>query len=313
MNTVAFVRNQNIDKRRWNQVLDSSPDATVYAYSWYLDVLCPDWSALIGGDYEFIMPIPWRKKFGLRYVYMPYFLQRLGIYSSQAIEKEIQIAFLEKLKHNFPLIDYSLTVSPALLEKLQLKVLQRNNFVLDISSSYEKVYAGYSRDAQKNLRKKGLFSVSIDNDYQSILKNYLEYLSSRMKSHVDFFDQSKSYQLLISQAIREDKIIGLSVYKENQLWGSALFLRNRDTAFYLMGVPVFKENRNNTLHLLIDGFIQEYAGKLKTLDFEGSDIHSIAYFFEKWGSRNEPYFRIFYVKNSVIAGLLKLREFFYTR
>ena len=43
-------------------------------------------------------------------------------------------------------------------------------------------------------------------------------------------------------------------------------------------------------HYLIDTVIKEYAGKDYWLDFEGSDIPGIAFFFEGFGATPETYY-----------------------
>jgi hypothetical protein len=58
----------------------------VYAYSWYLDIVSPGWDALVKDDYKSVMPLTWRKKYGIKYLYQPFFTQQLGVFSSDKSE-----------------------------------------------------------------------------------------------------------------------------------------------------------------------------------------------------------------------------------
>lgn len=42
-------------------------------------------------------------------------------------------------------------------------------------------------------------------------------------------------------------------------------------------------------HFLIDSFIIDHAGQNLLLDFEGSDIHNLAFFYSSFGARLETY------------------------
>ena len=72
---VQLVHRKDIDTERWNDIISQSAGETLYAYAWYLDSAADNWSALIMEDYRFIMPLIWRKKFGIKYAYHPNFLE----------------------------------------------------------------------------------------------------------------------------------------------------------------------------------------------------------------------------------------------
>ncbi|MEM6380888.1 MAG: hypothetical protein AAF705_22135, partial [Bacteroidota bacterium] len=64
---VRYLKNQEIDRSRWDNAVRQSPSGLPYAYSWYLDALIDDsWDGLVSGDYDLVMPLPWnRKLFGI--------------------------------------------------------------------------------------------------------------------------------------------------------------------------------------------------------------------------------------------------------
>ena len=78
---ILYVKNQAIDKQRWDATIEADPKGLPYAYSWYLDkATSGNWDALITPDYEFLLPLPWNRKiFGLHQIYAPLLTQQLGI------------------------------------------------------------------------------------------------------------------------------------------------------------------------------------------------------------------------------------------
>src|SRR5438067_2243203 len=78
-NSIRYVRHKDIDRKSWDRRVEASTNGLIYARSTYLDALCRHWDAVIAGDYEAVMALPWRRKFYLRYLYAPAFIQQLGI------------------------------------------------------------------------------------------------------------------------------------------------------------------------------------------------------------------------------------------
>ena len=72
-----------IDKQAWDDCINHSSNGLVYALSWYLDVVAPEWEAIVitqGSTYHICFPLPVRKRWGMPYIFHPYFCQQLGIY-----------------------------------------------------------------------------------------------------------------------------------------------------------------------------------------------------------------------------------------
>ncbi|HEY1022037.1 MAG TPA: hypothetical protein VGE06_06975, partial [Flavisolibacter sp.] len=73
------------------------------------------------------------------------------------------------------------------------------------------------------------------------------------------------------------------------LLASAAFLFSHNRAYYIL---VGNHPNGRTLgasHALIDAFIRDHAGQNLLLDFEGSDIRNLAFFYSSFGAREERY------------------------
>ena len=58
-----LLRNQ-IDSDKWDACITNAPQKLPYGFSWYLDIACENWSALVLNNYAAVMPLPYKKKVG---------------------------------------------------------------------------------------------------------------------------------------------------------------------------------------------------------------------------------------------------------
>ncbi|MCK4361546.1 MAG: hypothetical protein KAV70_07350, partial [Bacteroidales bacterium] len=78
---IKHLTYQQINKSKWDECIKKSFNGIIYGYSWYLDIVCKHWEALVENDYERVFPLTTGKKFGINYLYQPFFTQQLGVFS----------------------------------------------------------------------------------------------------------------------------------------------------------------------------------------------------------------------------------------
>jgi hypothetical protein len=79
------------------------------------------------------------------------------------------------------------------------------------------------------------------------------------------------------------------VYSNNELVASGVFFMDEKRAYYIL---VGNHPNGKTIgasHALINAFIKDHAGKNLLLDFEGSDIRNLAFFYSSFGAKEEKY------------------------
>ena len=92
MSRVKFISRDRLDVKKWDQCIDNATNGVIYAYSFYLDRMSKHWDALVYGDYEYVMPLTWNRKFGIHYLYQPPFTAALALF---------EMIFLQPLFSNF--------------------------------------------------------------------------------------------------------------------------------------------------------------------------------------------------------------------
>ena len=81
---IRFLNRGEIDLEKWDRCIQDAPNGIIYARSFYLDAMAKNWSALVSGDYDMVMPLTWNRKYGFRYLYQPAFTAQLGLFSIRA-------------------------------------------------------------------------------------------------------------------------------------------------------------------------------------------------------------------------------------
>src|SRR5262245_52449819 len=102
---LQYLHRSEVDTIKWDQCINEAHNGLMYACSFFLDHMAGNWDALVLGDYEAVMPLPWRKKFGIYYLYQPFVTASLGVFSANAIDKELMETFLNSIPAKFKLIE----------------------------------------------------------------------------------------------------------------------------------------------------------------------------------------------------------------
>jgi len=155
MNDNSFIKYRKhgeIDYDKWDRCIKSASNSRIYATSWYLDRTAIIWDALVRGDYEFVMPLPAGKKYGIRYIYQPVFSQQLGIFP--APDNKIAAHFFSEIRKRFRYAIIHLNSEnpdPGISETGYFTV--RNNFLLFVNKGYQAVFENYSKNTKRNLTR----------------------------------------------------------------------------------------------------------------------------------------------------------------
>ncbi|MBO9201378.1 MULTISPECIES: GNAT family N-acetyltransferase [Niastella] len=281
---LQYLRRKQVDTVKWDQCIDKAPNGLIYACSFYLDHLVPNWDALVLGDYEAVMPLPWRKKFGVRYLYHPAFTQQLGVFSQTGLNDGLVAMFMDRLSAHFPYAEMLLNYAhPA------KGMSQRSNYVLSLQEPYEQIRARYKNDLVKNLKRANRFPLSYSDevDQQLVLETYKEFYGSRTP-HVRGEDYTRFEKLCTF--LSKGSTVVRAVKEEGRLLSAILLLRHNNRMYLLASVTWPAGRSREANHFLLDRVLHEFAGINLVLDFEGSDLPGVAHFYKNFGGIDQPYF-----------------------
>src|ERR1035437_3046922 len=133
---IHYFKHNEIDKIKWDHYIDRSAHNLIYAYSWYLDIVSPNWEALVEDDYKLVMPLTGNKKYGIHYLYPPYFAQQLGVFSKDKLSQTKVEEFLNAIPQHYKFLEINLNTHNTFdLPGFQIK--KNTNIELSLDSPYE--------------------------------------------------------------------------------------------------------------------------------------------------------------------------------
>jgi len=289
---IRYLERDNIDEKKWDTCIQKSFNGNLYGYSWFLDVVAGEWAGLVEGDYERVFPLPFRKKYGIHYIYQPFFTQQLGLYSKSALNTEILSKFLDASLPQFQYIEINLNLHNKADED-RYKVLPQVNHELDLIHSYEKILNRYSDNLQRNLKKASKAGLSIMRNPKpdTIVKLFRDNRGKTIKHLKDNDYQRLLHVVYQSTYKRIADIRG--VYDErNSLVAGAFFIRSHKKTIFLFSGLSDEGREKAAMPFLIDSYIRENAGRHLTFDFDGSNDPNLARFYKGFGSKEMIYQRV---------------------
>lgn len=284
---IRYLRNEQIDKSKWDRCLENSSNGLIYGYSFYLDAMSKNWDALVLNDYEAVMPLTWNKKYGIKYLYQPFLTAQLGVFGNRFNEEDVN-HFIKSIPTSFRFIDISLNHNNNLNPSPNFSI-QRNNYVLDLLASYEDLYHNYSENIQRNIKKAVQQGCNIKKEIE--VDKIIELAEQQMirNNHASKKNINRFRNLYTELQNRKLTSTYGVFSSENKLIASCVFFFSKSRAYYIL-VGNHPESKNTgASHALIDAFIKDHSGKEIQLDFEGSDIPGLANFYKNFGAVNESY------------------------
>lgn len=293
---IKFLKNSEINKEKWNLAIDNSAQPVFYARAQILDIMCPKWAALVLGDYEAVMPLPVKYKFGiLPYIYTPNFIQRLGIFAPQDTPIILE-DFLSAIPFYFLRIELRIQNLYTPNEQTQLRIKERTSFIIGLDKPIYEIENAFNADAKKNLRKlKSLPIYSVENyPIEEIVEMYVQEYGTLngIKKH-----EYKNFKNALEWLNHIGKVWTVALFQNSTLLGAGAFVVDYDTVHYVLGAPTKEGKKIGSTHKLIHVALEKFSLSHKIFDFEGSDIKPVAFFYKKFGSQSSKY--LSYKKNKV--------------
>jgi hypothetical protein len=284
---IRYLKHHAIDKEKWDANILTSPNGLVYGLSGYLDIAAPGWDALISPDYEYILPLPRKTKYGLPYVPKVIYIQKFSIFSKHPVNAEIVAAFLKAVPRKFLKVNLNLTFDFIPPEK-RFRYNFLNTQELNLNNSYNNLYNNFSKSLRKNIRKALKKGVEIKVHAQT--EDVAE-MQAKVFKRKNIYTENNAIKRLssllrFSQNNNPPKVY--SAYCEGRLCAAAYFMKfgNRFTIF---SGTTEQGRKTQAGFLIINEFIKSHAATDSLLDFGGSNIEGVAQRNLGFGAKNLKY------------------------
>jgi len=283
---IRYLHREEIDDERWDDVIAHSPAETLYPYSWYLDASAENWSALVKGDYQFIMPLVWKKKYGIRYLYQPVFCQQLGLFSREYTDPQLVGQFIGQLRKKFRFGVVNFNMKNLVGDNPSYGLYDRSNYLLTLDRTYEELSGHYSVNARRNLKRSLLQGAEVEKEISlDELMAFKKVNDLTGKTEAQYRRMRSQFESVVENS--KGSVYGIRV--EENLVAAAFLAFSKTRIIYLLSVSDASGKEQRAMFRIVDEVIRSYSGSSLDLDFEGSNIPSIARFFAGFGARPEIY------------------------
>ena len=246
-----------------------------------------NWGALVIGDYEFIMPIPYTVKKNQSILYQPFFSQQLNILGKQLPSIEVINYFISSIPQKFKLAQFNFP--NYLIQNItDYEIEEVVGQYLDLNQDYEAVSSEYSTNAKRQIKK------AIKNELKITETGGLEVFMPLFKETVGvklgFLEDNYSrLNRLMNVGLLLKKGRLLTVQKGDEVLAMGYFFIQNKRITYLKGASTIQGRDTGAMYYLMDAVIKEYAATNRIFDFGGSKVPSVAEFYKKLGAKDQTY------------------------
>jgi len=299
---INYIKRKDLDVTRYDTCIENSIQSRIYAFSWYLDIVADHWDVLVFDDYKAVMPITWRKKAGIKYVYPPLWLLELGVFYLDE-DQDIEL-FLAILYSKFKFVELRLNTKNKFLKSASLVPKQFQ--YLDLKIGYDAILKGYNRNRKRELVKANKYHL-IENwtdNPDKLITIFKENIAERVKgiSDKDYLNLRNLMNFSLKNGIGEL----LTIYDtNNKLLAAAFFLKHKNKVTQLVCASDISFRKSGVHTFLNDRAIFKYQSHFDIYNFGGSSMENIANYYVSFGSQTEEYQQIKYNNLPFLLRLFK--------
>ncbi len=244
------------------------------------------------------MPLPWRKKIGIKYCYHPILTPQLGVFTNVPFDAyELLFIQVDKFtKYGDFFFNYANNVS--------VPVIKRDNYIINLSKNYDTLRSDYNAALINNLKKATAFNLIYGEEENPglAIDLYKEYYKTRT-AHLNENDYERAKVLCAFLYKNKMAFIRKVTNEQNEILALSFLLYDEKRLYNIVNIITPEGREKNANHVLMDNIIKEFAEQNLIFDLEGSEIPGVKFFYKKFGSVNQPY--SFYHLNKLPA-LLKI-------
>jgi hypothetical protein len=298
---IRYIEHKNINKQKWDTCIDASTNPSIFVYSWYLDIVCKNWCALILNDYEAIFPIASKSKYRISYIYQPFFTRYFGVYSKNKVSEKLVSEFLSNIPDKYKYIEFCLHERNVVSNK-SVELKEKKYQLLNLSERYELIQKNFSDNTKRNVKKAIKAGLKIRPDIEP--EKIVHLFKTTKGNELEIF-KADDYKILIklmNVCLTKYKGQSIAVYDGNTLCAAGFFMFSNNSFTFLKSGVTDDGKTKGAMHLLFDYFIRQNSDKQYKLDFGGSSVESVARFYKNFGAKDCVYLQ---VKKNNLSKLVK--------
>lgn len=284
-----------IDATFWDQLIRQSRQCVIYAFSGYLDIVCPHWEAFVwpcATAFSMVMPLPLSRRFGRRVVSQPLFCQYLGVFSERDVSRDELHAFQDALRSRYAYISsYAFNPENTACFSPGSACMTLTHW-LDLHKPYEAIFEHYSNDKKLNVKRgrRAGWELVTSTDCEPLIGLF----SAHHAAGIGQIDRRAFDVLrrLVGYCLAQELGVLMYARRGEVIEAGILIVRQGPRASYLFNAASVAGRKGQARAWMLDKFFRETAGQDLIFDFESPSKASIAEYYQGFGARAVHYLTI---------------------
>ena len=286
---IRLVKQEDIDKVKWNSCVHYANNGNIFGYKWYLDHVAKDWDGLVEGDYESVFPLVWRKGlWGGKVLYQPDLMRELGIYTINAPSSKRIKAFLAAIPAEYKQVDIVLNEQNYYPDLPTFSTETHTNYQLLLARPFEEMEKEFAPSVAKSVEKAMKAGVVLDSNIkpETIADFYRQHTKEPKGKDRNFHTLQR---IMYNVLHRGWGFASAARSKDGQLLAANFFIYSHNTMMSLVPLESPAGREAGALDFLFHMLIRTQANKPLILDFNTMEKNALA---ETFGAQSNPYLSV---------------------
>jgi len=280
MSSWTLLSRSEIDDQKWNNTVINASNEHIYGYSFYLDIVAKNWSGLVFGNYEAILPVIIKSKLGVKYLGQINHVQRLNVFT--VFPTIPQLMELEELILK-PVSYLDIVFEKQLISSFSS--IEKTNLILPLNKTFETLKKEFKTNTKRGIKK----AENFDAKFNKVPNNLIDEAVKLFQLQKDFGLNKSWFKDLVSISKNDfSELYSVMLEKEHIAFALILISKKRVTLIFTALGEKGKEI--GAMPFLISELIRNFSNSDKILDFEGSENPGTARFYSSFGATTENYY-----------------------
>ena len=273
-----FIEREHIDIEKWDRLVSTTKDSSVFSMSFYLDAVAENWCVLVNEDYTRGMAIPYVVRLKLRCCYTPIFVRYLEWFGPTMDDHR----FMAMLKAHFRQGQLN-TKQKVRAKKLKRKVFQ---VIQPVSES------DANSQTKRMLNKFGKSSLELT--WGDDLSMIMHHIRRELPQKVHSLNKASLDRLgVLVSVLQEKKMLQmLTVREKGRGVGGIFVVEFNGSLLYLKGAMNKDTKDMGGMYAAMQEAIDLSQTKQLLFDFGGSNAEGVKRFNTNLGGQDSKYYAI---------------------
>lgn len=282
MSKIRIVEHRDIDQKKWDKAILSSPFPLVFAQFFYLNATAPNWKALVYDNYKAVMPLTHSKKMSISYLHQPPFASQLGIFGKLLKKEKEEI--VEWLKLHYKFIEIELNASC----ELDYDTKDKITHVIDMKRNLK-----FNENTRRNISKAsklGLNVKEIESINEAVKIAHSKLFPWLKNTHKTPEKHLKLLLKLIKAAHLNNALRAfVTIDQSGERLAVGYFIYNQFHCVFLKGFAYNKKDNTGSMHALLAYALEYFEDKVELFDFGGGASEGLSTFYKGLGGKELKY------------------------